>query len=447
MIKNFFLVAFAVSLSVPARAGVVAPAAASGHAWVSPVAGVFSAVGTRQIATLGSPALTALSTLDAGAKYPFASAPQVLDLLAKNILPYATPESFAAMPVEDKLIALRAAAKGAELEASAIADESLASAKSRPLHPSSVDGVSRQVAQAEAVSLYLDAPRREELARTRARIASFISKWRKRLKTFEEELPGKIAAGAFDASNILVKTEHGWVAADESPYPIGDDLAKFYERRTQALDKAPRGPWSIQESSLLILALGRPEIGRGKSWSAPALEKLQNVIYSAQAAAGGDRALGDAAYAFEMRSRYGRLVEPRHLLAVEKHYRGVVDAAPSQPTPIRLRMMASILNGAGGLPSWESFKDSHSLTLSWTRRRGMVAGGLVIAGMLSLVLLSPMIGAWPLAAKLAGVAFAWLAPMIAFVRYVWQTAKLESTRLREIIEERLLRTFPRYWRS
>ena len=148
-----------------------------------------------------------------------------------------------------------------------------------------------------------------------------------------------------------------------------------------------------------------------------------------------------------MRSRYGRLVEPRHLLAVEKHYRGVVDAAPSQPTPIRLRMMASILNGAGGLPSWESFKDSHSLTLSWTRRRGMVAGGLVIAGMLSLVLLSPMIGAWPLAAKLAGVAFAWLAPMIAFVRYVWQTAKLESTRLREIIEERLLRTFPRYWRS
>lgn len=442
MIQNLFPLFATLLLAAPGRAAVVAPMGAGGRAWVSPVAGVFASVGSERIATMGSPALTALSTLDSSARYPFASAPQSLDLLAKNLQYYAAPAAFAAMPAEDKLIALRAAAKGAEIEAAAVADKALAAAGARPFHPSSVDQTSEQIAQAEAVALYLDAPRREAAARMRSRLASFQSRWRRHVKAFEEDLPGKIASGAFDASNVLVKTPHGWVAADESPYPIGTDLAKFYERRTAALSKAPKGPWSIQEASLLIQALARPDVGAGKSWASPARQNLQNIIYSAQVGDGADLPLQNALEAFGKQLRYGRLLPARQVLFVETRYADLGNSAAAQPTPIRLRILASMLNGAGGFPSWERFRDMQRNTLSWTRRNAMVAAGFVIAGMIAMALLSTAMAAWPLAAKLAVFALGWLAPGISYTRNLMLAAQLESDTNRSRVWETIRRAFP-----
>lgn len=442
MSKNLFPILAALILAAPVRAGVVAPAGASAHAWVAPVAGVFSSVGAERIATLGSPSLTALSTLDSSSRYAFAAAPQVLDLLAKNLKFYATPEAFAAMPVEDKIIALRAAAKGAEIEAAAISDESLAAAKSRPLHPSSADAVSKQVAQAEAVALYLDAPRREEAARMRSKVASFQSKWRKLVEKFHEELPLKIAAGAFDAGNILVETKHGWVAADESPYPIEADLSKFYERRTEALRKAPQGAWTRQEAALLSEALDRPDVGGAKPWSASARLALADIIAASQQRVVNDRPLMSAIRAFERNARDGAPVASRHILAVEKRYADVANFAMT-PTPVRLRILAAIRSGADGLPSWERLRAIGRSTHARNRRTAMIAAGVLVAGMVAMIPLGLTgFSAWPLAAKLVALSLTWLAPMIVFVRSLWLAQSLESGRDYSYVAETLRRTFP-----
>lgn len=440
MRKNLFALLAALIFAGPTRSLVAAPTSASGHAWIAPVAGVFAAVGADRIATMGSPALTALSSLDSSARYPFSVNPQVLDLLAQNLEFYVTLKSFAAMTTEDKLIALRAAAKGAEIEASAIADNSLAEAKSRPLHPSSADQVSKQVAQAEEVSLYLDATRREEVTRMRSKVASFQSKWCKHVAKFQRELPLKIAAETFDASNILVKTRHGWVAADESPYPIGDDLSKFYERRTEALKQAPQGPWTRQEASFLAGALDRPEVGDEKSWAAPARLKLEDVIVSSRRRDMNDRPLMNAVLAFVQNERKGGFVAPGHIVAVEKRYEDALNSAWMVPAPIRLRILAAIRNGSEGLPSWKRFQEIKRATYGRTRRTALIAALVIAAGVISMICLAGSIQALPLAAKLAAVSLVWLAPLIVYVRGMWLVQKLESPR-GVSIEEYLRRTF------
>lgn len=442
MSLNRFTIAAALILAAPVQAAVVASeGGAEAQAWAVPVTAVFASVGTERIATLGSPSLTALSTLDGAAQYPFAAAPQALNLLAKNLQAYVAPTAFAAMPTEDKLTVLSAAAKGAETEAAEVADKALAAAGSRPFHPSTMDRASEQIARAEEVSFYLDASRREKTARMRSDLESFRSKWRDQVNAFEADLPGKIAAGAFDASNILVKTPRGWVAADESPDPIGTDLSKFYERRIQALSRAPKGPWSIQEATLLMGALARPDVGRGKPWSPPAREKLQNIVYSAQMTAGADLRLGKALEAFGLESRYYRLIPVRQILFIEQRYADLVVSAARQPLPIRLRMLATILNGSEGIPSWGRFQQLQRTTLSWTRRDAMVAAGFVIAGMAALGLLSTVIAGWPLAAKLSALTIAWLTPMILYVRGIILSARLESDENRSSVQGALYRTF------
>ncbi|HAZ09358.1 MAG TPA: hypothetical protein DCZ01_12765 [Elusimicrobia bacterium] len=439
MIKNIFPLLCALILAVPAGAAVVAPSAGA-HAWISPVAELFSSIGAERIATLGCPSLTALSTLDSHASYPFAAAPQVLDLLAQNLRFYATPEAFASMGIEDKLIVLRTSAKGAEIQAAEIADESLATAKSSALHPGSADRISGQVAQAEAVALYLDAPRREEAARMRSKVARFQTKWLKHVEKFWEALPRRIAAGAFDAGNILVKTRHGWVAADESPYPVEADLSKFYRRRIEALKKAPQGPWIIQEASPLLSALGRPEIGGEKSWSVPAAFELAEIISSADSS---DRALRSAADAFAANERYGRSVAPRHILAVEKRSADILNF-PMMPTSIYFRIRDAIRNGAGGLPSWDKFREIERSTVGRQRRTTMIAMGVFFAGLIAVGLLGTAAGvsSWPPAAKLVTISIAWVAPMILFVRGLWLTGKLETARDLSYVSELLRRSFP-----
>ncbi len=397
MNRNLVAVLAALILAVPARAGVVAPAGASAHPWASSVAGVFSSVGAARIATFGSPSLTALSTLNSDSLYPFVATPRVLDLLVKNLELYnVTPADFA--PLSDVteyrfLKYLRTAAKNAEIEAAAIADQSLAAARSHPLHPSSVDRISEQVATAEDVAFYLNAPRREEVARMRSSVASFQSRWRKHVEKFRRELPQKIAAEAFDAANILVKTEHGWVAADESPYPIGRDLSQFYERRLEALRKAPQGLWTIREATLLGEALDRPDIGGEKAWSEPARQWIGRINSHAYESFLENQPLMSAREAFQWNARAGLPVAARHILTVETYYKEALNSP--MPASNRLRVLAAIRNGAGGLPSWERFRAIDNLTFMRILHNILIALGVVGAigvGMLAIPGLSVQAG-------------------------------------------------------
>ncbi len=441
MYRNLFAFLVAFIFAVPARAGGVAPASARAQAWVAPVAGFFSFRGAENIVNGNLPSLTALSTLDSSARYPFVSTPQVLDLLAKHLDSEVTPPAFSAASLGEQMYFLFAAAIKAQAEAAAIADKFLAAAKVHPLHPSSVDRVSEQVAAAEDVALYLDAPRRAEVARMRSAVASFKSQWRRHVEKFRGELPRKIAAEAFDASNILVKTEHGWVAADESPYPIGGDLSQFYERRLEALRKAPQGLWTVREANLLGETLDRPDIGGEKAWIEPTRRWIGLISSHAHERFAEDQPLMRAREAFQRNARAELPVAARHILTVERYYKNALNSR--MPASNRLRILAAIRNGAGGLPSWEQLQEIESSTKRRLRGNFLSAAGTLIAAVLVALILRESWGllAWPLAAKLAAFLLLWLAPSFVMVRSLWLLTKLEIEGAHAYVAEWLRKTF------
>lgn len=440
-------------LAAPARAAVV-EAAPGGAAWVAPVAGVFAAVGSQRIAAIGLPSLTALSAVGESARYPFAGRPQVLDLLAANLRYYATPESFAALPADDKLYALTAAAKGAEIEAAAFADKALAEA-ARPLHPGTMERVGDELERAFAVLPYLDAGRRERVSAARRRVAKFKIEWRARVDRFSVELPLKIANGAFDASNLVVKTEHGWIAADESLVPIDEtklgigespdwnegELSQFFLRRVDALRKAPQGPWIAAEAELL-----RGNFDRLAAEGVPSVRAVYNSfrlqIAPLAAPAAPSLPLARAAAAFEKNARDGSPVAVRHVLAVEEAYARLQDSGPAARS-IRLRMLAAMRDGMGGLPSWERWREIEREVSARTRRNALRSTIALIASTILLAVvgmgLSP---AWPAAARFAALASLWLPAMIAYVRYLTLGSRLDAARS-SAIDETLRRTFER----
>jgi len=430
----------ALLLAAPVRSAVVAPTGS--QAWVAPVAGVFAAVGAERIGAMGMNSLTALSTLDVNSRYPFSADPKVLDLLAKNLKLITGPDVFSELPTEDKLAALQSAAKAAELEAAAIADKSLAEAQTRPFHPSSIDRVSEQVSRAEDIALYLDASRGEEVARARGRIASFQSKWRKMVEKFHEDLPYKIAAGAFDAENVLVKKSYGWVAADESPYPIETRLSKFYERRIATLRKAPQGPWTIQEADLLIKTLDRPDIGNTARNPAHLKLKVQlgTIIASARENGLANRSLVSAIRAFEKNAQDGSTVASRHILTVEKHYDAILNYSMLASPSTFFRMLASIRNGAGGLPSWTKFQEIELATYKRLRRASIVASGALIAGVIAGFFANSLIPSLP---PIAAFLLIWLAPVVVYAWAGWRAQSIGSARSFSQISDALRRYFPK----
>ncbi|MEK7233149.1 MAG: hypothetical protein AAB268_04995 [Elusimicrobiota bacterium] len=438
MNKNLFPLIAVIILAAHARAVVVAPSGANAHTWVSPVAEAFASIGADHIAAFGMPSLTALSTLDSSARYPFIAAPQVLELLAKHLPSYATPEGFAGMPNDDKLIFLRAAAKDAQTEAATIANEVLTAVESKPLHPGTMNLASKKAAEAEAVSLYLDAGLRNKVRQMSAKVANFQLEWHKHVEKFYKELPLAIAHVPFD---ILVKTEHGWIAADESPYPIEADPSQFYERRIAVLRKAPEGPWRKEEAALLSGALDLliPTDDQYPEWARKAkgqLSEFKNDNIHLR------KDLLPAITAFKKNALNASPVAPRHILAVENHYKNVLNNSGST-SPHRLRIQAAIRNGTDGLPSWNKFQEIERSTIRRTSLGALYAALVTVVSTILMGGLLRVVGlpAWPLAAKLA-MLVACLSPLIVYVRKQLLVDKLESARDFFGIARELRRIFP-----
>ncbi len=436
-------------LAAPARAQFVTPAGESARAWAAPVAGAFASAGAEGVEALGMTSLTALSAVGPDARYPFSARPQMLELLAAHLPPNATPAAFAAMPIAERLSVLKAAAAGAQAQAASAVDQAAAETRLALVHP---DDAKRQAARLQELSrnsLYLDARHREELALSRRRMAALQRKWRAELRAFNAELPGKILAGAFTPSNLLVKTEHGWVAADESPFPIRETLPEFFKRRTDALREAPAGPWIKPEAKLLLGTLWRRDVGDKTSWAFDADQRLQGVAYfhqSPPSLGGYDRFLKLIA-AFHARQTYGRLLPPSEIQALESLYDNALSSLPPLG-PTRLRILAAMLHGsvragdADYLPRWSDFLQMENATLSWTRRTAMLTGGWTAAGLLTMIALGALgAGAWPLYAKLAMLVAGVLTPLAVYALKLRQNFALESTLRDSRVSQMLHRTF------
>ena len=176
-------------------------------------------------------------------------------------------------------------------------------------------------------------------------------------------LPAKIHNDALDGSNTFVKTDKGWIVADESPLPVKATLENIYLRRLAEVSAAPQGPWSLRALDEMGEALKRPEIRdaldleSGKDRAMSLAFTVSKARYRAQKA---DEAalipLLKARTAFLKHDQGGPLPAPRHIEALLDHLDDTLVSKLKPEPGMRLRAMDSMLEGRRelGIPDWDS---------------------------------------------------------------------------------------------
>ena len=441
MLPSPTLLLAVLALAAPARSALVAGASASPSAWVGGVAGALAAAGTERVDALGSPALTGLSTLNAAAAFPFASQPRLLLPLAEKLSAQGLePETFAALPLEARLSALRAAAAQAEAEAAAIADEALPAAE-QPPRRKTLDRAALALERVQAVAPYLDPARRARVKAAGRLQAAFRAKWAKDVSRFLAGLGDRIAAGELDASNVLKKTEDGWVAADEELSASRENLNSLYLDRLSVMRRAPQGPWIQDESLVLDKALNREDVAAGIAAGGGAVEPLRLQLKAARdgamAAYLKDTPLGRARDAFRKNAENGFPVDVEHVKTVVARYGAW--AASYHSLPAAARVIAWIRSGdSTGLPSMSRLLEARRAAVVRARRAVWTATGVFLASMPATVALSGP------AATLGAAGFVLLilvfgGAMAYWIRAIWRRDSLDWTDIEPL--ERAVRQF------
>ena len=437
----------AVILAAPVRAQTVAGSAAQAGSWTAAVSGALAAGGTSRIASFGSTSLTNLTTLTPEGHFPFAAAPNALTPLIEALQAEHTPEAFAALSADEKLEAIRSAATAAEIKASAAADAAVAAA-SKPVHDADASG---RIAAAETVALYLPKATLERVAAARAavetderqrnekvrrsqklekilaeiragsldaKIAEALSKTTveylhavradlrkysapssETIDYFFEALPEKIAAGAFNASNLIVHDADGWYAADGTPKLRYDYLKDLYEARLKRIAANPVGPWTVAEYALLRESLERPDVAKAldypqaseqewyrsqwpglkasspdQVWStedARPSSKLKTDLEERQRSV-RDWIAGHPELQAAVRRFAARTPHAEDFKAVERFYASQDDAVPADSTS-RARIKAWMMTEGASLPSKDQL-----LNIKRQLNHASIIGGFVL---------------------------------------------------------------------
>ncbi|MFI5345863.1 MAG: hypothetical protein ACHQ51_05770 [Elusimicrobiota bacterium] len=422
MVKLLSPLAALLILSVSARAQVVAGAAAEAGAWVGPMAAAVTAAGSDRVAGLGYTSLTALSSPDAGGRLPFVSAPQALTPLTDAIQAQGlTPQTFAALPTAEKLAVLSRAAVPAEAHAAAVADEALASV-AEPVRIGTYQNASHKTANAAGIALYLSPERAEQVAAAVASVKAYETKRSELIDAFIHDLPGKIAAGEFDGTNIIARDADGWHAADEAPEKRYQTLTELYRARLESLGRAAPGPWTIRQTEILKAALRQPDIAEAltkeyeespetRSGTTKIAEFLDMHADRARAAYSENPKLKAALARFEMGAARGTDV-----LKVEKFYGSAIDRTRYASSD-HAWLTGWIIGGGDAMPGWEEMKAIKAAAQKGYQRnafRGMIGFFAGMAGMAAIG-----VSHWPNSAKLVAFAAMYLPMAYMFVN-IWR---------------------------
>jgi hypothetical protein len=168
-----------------------------------------------------------------------------------------TIQQLDAMPIAERVEALRAAVPFARQAAEADAQRLLERRGEGPIADRELAALADEAQKTYKYDRYYLEPKthtriealREESRAAAKRREAELEKWR-------ESLPGEIHAGAFTERNTFEKTPlDGWRMADYGPHGQYRSLVAAYGRRLDDLQKAPDGPWKAKNFDLMAKAL------------------------------------------------------------------------------------------------------------------------------------------------------------------------------------------------
>lgn len=408
-----------------AHAQVLAPSAGA-RAWSGPVAGAVSAAGLDRVAELGTVSLPRLATPGADGRIPLISSPELLNPIAAALAAAGrTPEAFAAMPSSEKLKVLAEAARTAEAGLAARAAD-LAEQTRSGVKKSRARGLDASAAEARALSAYLDEAAATRLAEAEKALAEFKAAREEAVRSFLEDLPAKIAAGAFEGGSLLARDESdgapAWRTADGAPDETFDSPQAALDARMAALDRMPPGPWTVAEAGLLTDALRfyrRAGVLADEAWFDGALARLSAAREKGEAASRAGK-LGRAAAGYDA----GRM-NGAEIGAVEKFYERAAEYRPfdagSDAVRIQARVLATIHTGGAGLPGWEDLRLAKREFVSRMNRLAIYAG----LGWIALMIPTAIASSLSAFAALSGLGsfglfLAMMSPMAVFCWAIWQ---------------------------
>lgn len=413
--------------AVPSYAQVVAPSAGA-RAWAGPVAGAVGAAGLERMSGLGSFSLPRLAMPGADGRLPILASPEILNPLVETLVAQAVdPVAFAAMPTDAKLKILAAAAKVTEERLGRNAAE-LAEKTRNGVSGAKAAELTRAVAEAKSSSLYLDAAAEASLASAEKVTTAYQAALEEARRAFLEDLPQKIAAGAFDGKNLLARDDQGdkpvWRTADGSPNESFETPYAALAARIEDLAKMTPGPWSVAEADLLIAAVRHNReisVIADSPWTNDALRTLFRLSDQGKAASKSGR-LGPAAARFAGKGR----VTAADVLAVEKYYDRAVEYGGWDWRP-KARVLATVQTGGTGLPGWERLQAAKREAAASMNRLAIISGLSWLAALIPMAIAS----SFNLFAGFSGLAsfglfLGLMSPMFLFCWAIWQRDSLSS---------------------
>ncbi|UPT74066.1 MAG: hypothetical protein M0D55_19960 [Elusimicrobiota bacterium] len=363
----------------------VAPSAAA-LAWSGPLAAYTSELGAAGIARMDSVSLPRLTAPDGEGRLPLLKNPELLNPLAETLAEASVdPEGFAAMPLEFKETILRNAASLTE-DRLAMKVWSVVQDTHKGIGRSAYADVARDARQARETSLYLNDRTMEGLGILEERVRKFEAAREEARREFLEDLPGKIAAGAFAGKNLLRAEDDGgrtvWTTGGDSPERAYATPEAALDVRLEALALMPAGPWSAAEAALLRASLDDAQekglIGSSR-WTVAALNTIIEAERAGAPAAYGER--------LALASRRFARKQPTagDVRAVERFYVDAYDGAGAWT--LKAKILGAVAAGGRGLPSWNELLAARHVSEVRSLRRDLKA---MLAGFAAALLLSAL---------------------------------------------------------
>ncbi len=385
------LLVSALPVCVFAQARVAVPTQAA-VTWTGPVIGALS-MGPAELSRLheyGSATLPRLATPGVDGFLPLQSSPALLNPLAAelDVLVMAgrrvTPAMFSSMRPEAKVIALAIAADKASLRLGrevAAVTRTLA----HGMNSANAEGVSKSAAELREMSLYLNPNEEAQLTAMEKELVAFHAARAETLRSYMEALPSRMAAGAFDGGNLLIREISGdkavWRFADGKPDQTYPSIHEAVSVRTRSIMGMKPGPWAAVDAKLLgdavRVQLESGAVGYSDSLVAE-LSVLEKVREQSQAMVSAVRLT--AALPDEGTARH-RSVDVLETFYADAHAHAVL--THKKDWRAQARILATIHAGAMDMPGWAQLQAAKIKALDAKARRGMLAGlsgGAALAG-------------------------------------------------------------------
>ena len=320
-------------------------------AWVGPVSRVLAAAGSDSLERAGSLSLTRLGAAGAQGTPLVLEKPELLEPLVQTLAWFEmTPSLLERQAPAARLEMLLTAAVTTE-DRLVRAVNDLHSATDRHIGRSRRFDIQRLLDAEEKTRLYLGPEAAARLTALAARAAAYDRARREAFDSFMKDLPGKLAAGAFDSIPYFIAepVDSGleWRLADADPGKTHPSVEAALDEAIAAADGLPAGPWLAADAAHYKNALRRADGLVSPEWRARAEERVARLDARSR-----DRVHPRLALALDRLSA-GR-PDAEDIDWVTRHYASAANYAPNWRA--RARVIATVRDAAPGRPGWRDLR-------------------------------------------------------------------------------------------